>query len=106
MSVANGKSIIKENIFENRFGFCKELKKMGAKIYINDEKNCAEVLGVKELKGTTVICNDLRGGASLITAGLVSKGKTIVLNAENVLRGYEKIDKKLQNLGADIELIN
>ena len=79
---------------------------MGAKIYINDENNCAEVLGVKELKGTTVICNDLRGGASLITAGLVSKGKTIVLNAENVLRGYEKIDKKLQDLGADIELIN
>ena len=106
MSVADGKSIIKENIFENRFGFCKELKKMGAKIYINDENNCAEVLGVKELKGTTVICNDLRGGASLITAGLVSKGKTIVLNAENVLRGYEKIDKKLQDLGADIELIN
>ena len=104
MSVANGKSLIKENIFENRFGYCKELKRMGAQIYVNEENNYAEVFGVNQLKGTKVICKDLRGGASLITAGLVASGKTIVLNAENVLRGYENIDIKLQQLGADVEL--
>lgn len=119
LCVADGKSKIRENIFENRFGFCEELNKMGAKIKICDEKvqnnkikneecidkkqKCIEIVGVKSLNGADVVCNDLRGGASLITASLIAKGKTRVLNAQNVLRGYEDIDKKLKKLGADIE---
>lgn len=121
----DGKSTIQENIFENRFGFCDELNKMGAQIKRCDEKqsnlqanekakekilkdqvkDCIIINGVKELKGTNVYCKDLRGGASLITAALGAKGTTVVKNAENVLRGYENIDKKLQSLGADIKFV-
>lgn len=110
---ANGKSKIKENIFENRFGFCNELNKMGANIEICNakenskliKKDCMIVNGVEKLKGCKVNANDLRGGASLITAGIGAEGITVVKNAENVLRGYENIDKKLQSLGADIKFV-
>lgn len=103
LTKAEGKSKIEENIFENRFEFCKELNKMGAEIKIDNH----EILinGVRDLKNSVVESTDLRGGAALIIAGLSTKGTTIVKNAEYVLRGYEKLCEKLNSLGADIVLV-
>jgi len=102
LTVAKGTSMVVENIFENRFKYLAELKRMGAKVTV--EGRTAVIKGVRKLSGTTVKSTDLRGGASLITAGLVAKGKTKVTDAEYILRGYEEIDKKLRKLGANIIL--
>ena len=101
LTTAKGSSIIIENIFENRFKYINELKRMGAKITI--EGKTAVITGTKKLTGATVQGNDLRGGAGLILAGLVAKGRTTVNNIEYVFRGYENIDKKLTMLGASIK---
>ncbi len=103
LSIANGTSIIVENIFENRFKYTSELQKMGAKISV--EGKTAIIKGVKKLYGTKVMATDLRGGASLVLAGLVAKGTTSVENIEYILRGYENLDGKLKNLGAEIYMI-
>lgn len=103
LTIANGTSIITENIFENRFKYAGELIRMGAKI--KQEGNLLIIDGRKKLTGTKVRSTDLRGGVSLILAGLYAKGETQVDNINYILRGYEKIDKKLQNIGADIRLI-
>ena len=100
LSVAKGTSIITENIFENRFRYIAELKRMGAKI--KQENNVAIISGVKRLSGTAVQSTDLRGGAAMVLAGLEAKGITKVSNIEYILRGYEDIDKKLNKLGANI----
>lgn len=99
---AKGTSIIIENIFENRYKYMQELNKMGAKTTI--EGKSAIIRGVRKLYGTTVKATDLRGGAALVVAGLGAKGITIVENIEHILRGYEEFDKKLQNIGANIEI--
>ena len=98
--VANGTSIITENIFENRFKYLSELEKMGAKIKI--EGKTAIIKGTKKIYGAKVISTDLRGGASLVLAGLCAKGTTKIDNIEYILRGYENLDTKLNNLGARI----
>lgn len=102
LSVAKGTSIISENIFENRFKYLAELKRMGAKN--KQEGNVAIITGVKRLAGTTVKSTDLRGGASMILAGLQAKGITKVTNIEYILRGYENIEKKLKKVGARIRI--
>ena len=102
LSSAKGTSIIVENIFENRFKYINELRRMGAKI--NIEGNIAVVKGVKRLSHAVVDATDLRGGAALVLAGLTAKGKTRVNNIEYILRGYEKLDKKLNKLGAKVEV--
>ena len=102
LTVAKGTSIVVENIFENRFKFMAELKKMGAKI--TTEGKTAVIKGTRKLSGSKVISTDLRGGAALVTAGLVAKGKTEITNIEYILRGYENLDKKLRNLGANIKI--
>lgn len=99
-SVSKGTSVIVENIFENRYRYASELKKMGAKITI--EGKMAIINGVRKLYGATVNGTDLRGGAALVLAGLVAKGRTQVNNIEYILRGYENFDKKLNQLGANI----
>ena len=103
LTMANGISIINEDIFEGRFKFTKELVKMGANIKVDD--TTAVVEGVKELKGTTVIGTDLRAGAALIVAGLMAKGQTEIEDAYHIYRGYEKIEEKLKKLGAKIEKV-
>ena len=100
LTTAKGTSVIVENIFENRYKFMAELKKMGAKI--TTEGKTAVIKGVRRLSGAKVISTDLRGGAALVTAGLVARGKTEITNIEYILRGYEGLDKKLQQLGAKI----
>ena len=97
---ARGTSVIIENIFENRFKFVPELKKMGAKI--NIEGRTAVIKGVRKLSGATVKSTDLRGGATLVLAGLVAKGKTTITDIEHILRGYERLDEKLKSIGANI----
>ena len=104
LCVSKGKSFVRENIFENRFLNVSELTKMGAKIEVKNSHN-ATIEGVDELTGTTVEAKDLRGGASLVLAGLVASGKTIVQNIEFVDRGYEKLEEILSSLGADIKRI-
>ena len=100
LTTAKGTSVIVENIFENRYKFMAELKKMGAKI--TTEGKTAVIKGVRRLSGAKVVSTDLRGGAALVTAGLVARGKTEITNIEYILRGYEGLDKKLQQLGAKI----
>lgn len=103
LCTAKGTSIIVENIFENRYKYISELTKMGAKATI--EGKTLIINGVRKLYGADVVSTDLRGGAALILAGLVAKGRTTVTNIEYILRGYEKLEQKLTKLGANIKLI-
>ena len=102
LTISKGTSVIIENIFENRYRFMSELKKMGAKITI--EGKTAVIKGIKKLHGAKVNSTDLRGGAALVTAALAINDKTEITNVEYILRGYEKLDKKLNGLGANITL--
>ena len=97
---AKGTSVITENIFESRYKYAQELIRMGAKI--NVEGRTAIIKGTKKIQGANVVATDLRGGASLVIAGLYAKGITQVDNIHYILRGYEKIDEKLKKLGAKI----
>lgn len=102
MTQAKGESEIHETIYENRFQNLFELKKMGAKVEIDGER--AYIKGKTKLKGTEVYATDLRAGAGLVVAGLLSEGTTIIDNADLILRGYEGIVDKLRAVGADITL--
>ena len=104
LCLSKGTSVIIENIFESRYKYCAELKKMGAKIQI--EGKMAVIKGTKRLLASKVEANDLRGGAALVLAGLATKGTTRVEKVEYILRGYERLDEKLQKLGANIKLEN
>ncbi|MEX0959697.1 MAG: UDP-N-acetylglucosamine 1-carboxyvinyltransferase [Burkholderiales bacterium] len=99
-SVASGTSVITETIFENRFMHVQELKRLGAEIEI--EANTAIVRGVPHLQGATVMATDLRASASLVLAGLVAEGETVVERIYHLDRGYECIEEKLSQLGARI----
>lgn len=100
LTVCKGTSIVTENIFENRYKFAQELKRMGAKI--NIEGKTAIIKGVRRLHGANVESTDLRGGASLLMAGISAKGTTKIKKVEYILRGYDNLDKKLNLLGANI----
>lgn len=104
LTVAKGTSVIVENIFESRYKYINELQRMGAKVTL--EGKTAIIKGVKKLNSSQVRATDLRGGAALVLAGLVAKGKTEVTNIEYLLRGYENLDKKLNLLGAKIDIIS
>lgn len=101
LSKADGTSIIKEDIFENRFKHAFELIKMGADISI--EGKLAVIKGVKSLMGSKVFASDLRSGAALVVAGLGAEGETDVYNVEYIDRGYENLHTNFKKLGADIE---
>lgn len=102
LTTARGTSMVVENIFENRYKYVQELIRMGAKIKI--EGRTAVIKGVKKLYGTNVNATDLRGGAAMVLAGISAKGITTVENIEYILRGYEKFDKKIKDLGIDIQI--
>ncbi|MBR6737631.1 MAG: UDP-N-acetylglucosamine 1-carboxyvinyltransferase [Clostridia bacterium] len=99
----NGTTVIEETIFKDRFSVASELNKMGANVTIRG--NVATVNGVNSLTGQEVTASDLRGGASLIIAGLKAEGKTVINNLEVIDRGYYKIENKLKALGAKVERI-
>ena len=101
LTIARGTSIITENIFENRFKYATELNRMGAKT--KTEGKTLIISGTRKLTAASVSSTDLRGGAALVLAGLVAKGKTKVDNIDYILRGYEGLDKKLSLLGATIK---
>ncbi len=98
-----GTSVIRETIFENRFNHAYELNRMGADIKI--EGDSAIINGKSKLSGCEVMASDLRAGASLVIAGLVSEGETIVNRIYHLDRGYDSLEVKLKNLGAKIERI-
>lgn len=104
MSVADGRSVITETIFENRFIHVSELKRLGADITITSGST-AVVKGVPGLSGAPVMASDLRASASLILAGLVASGETEVNRVYHLDRGYEKIESKFEGLGAAIRRI-
>lgn len=98
MSMAEGTSMIKETIFENRFMHVAELKRMGADITV--EGSTAMVKGVSRLKGAPLMATDLRASASLIVAALAAEGETVIHRIYHLERGYEKMEEKLLRLGA------
>ncbi len=104
LCLASGRSVIDETVFENRLLHVNELQKMGAQIKV--EGNRAIVTGVDELYGAPVIANDIRGGCALLLAGLAAKGITIVSGIHHLHRGYESIQKKLQDMGGSIDCID
>jgi len=101
MTMAEGKSTISENIFENRFMHVPELRRMGANIEIKGKK--AIIYGSKKLNGAELMATDLRASVSLVLAGLVATNKTVVNRIYHLDRGYEKIEKKLSKSGAFIK---
>ena len=100
LSLAEGTSILNENVWENRFRYVEELKRMGAQITV--EGKSAIIEGVEYLKGAPVRAVDLRAGAAMVIAGLAAHGTTEVDGIAYIERGYENIVEKLQGLGADI----
>ena len=103
-AVAEGSATVTENIFENRFMHVPELNRMGADI--EAEGNTAIVRGVAKLSGASVMATDLRASASLVIAGLVADGETIVDRIYHLDRGYEHIETKLRGVGANIERVS
>lgn len=103
LTLADGESIIKENIFDDRFNHLPELRKMGANIGIDG--NTATVNGVDVLNGAHVTALDLRSGAALILAGLAAEGRTVVDGVYQIDRGYENIEGKLRGVGANIKRV-
>lgn len=104
LSLADGTSIINESIWESRFQYTNELNKMGA--HITAQGKTAVFEGVKGLTGAPVYATDLRAGAALIIAGVVANGQTELYNIEHIDRGYENIEEKFRNLGADIKRVS
>ena len=101
LTQCDGVSVLEETIYENRFNNVEYLNKMSANITIDNRK--IYVNGKSNLVGTEVVATDLRAGACMVIAGLIASGKTTITDIEHVLRGYENIIEKLQNVGAKIE---
>ena len=102
--IADGVATIRETIFENRFMHVNELMRLGANIQI--EGNNAIVRGVERLEGAIVMATDLRASASLVIAGLVAEGETLIDRIYHLDRGYERIEEKLAKLGASVKRVN
>ncbi len=104
LSVCEGTSMITENVWEKRYQYIDELKKLGAKITV--EGRVAIIEGVKELSGATVEATDLRAGAAMIIAALNARGETVIGEVKYIDRGYEEVENKFLALGADIRRVS
>jgi len=104
MTTADGTSVIKETIFENRFMHAPELARMGANISVDGQT--ATVRGVRRLKGAPVMATDLRASMGLVLAGLGAEGQTIVNRVYHLDRGFERLEEKLVQCGALIERVS
>jgi UDP-N-acetylglucosamine 1-carboxyvinyltransferase len=104
MTVADGTSVVKEKIFENRFMHVPELARMGADVRIDGDT--ATVRGVPKLKGAQVMATDLRASVSLVLAGLAAEGETSVGRVYHLDRGFDRLEEKLNRVGADIERVS
>ena len=105
-TVAEGTATVRETIFENRFMHVQEMNRMGARISLESNNTTAVVQGVERLKAAPVMANDLRASVSLVIAGLVAEGTTVVDRIYHIDRGYEQVEEKLKNLGAEITRIS
>jgi UDP-N-acetylglucosamine 1-carboxyvinyltransferase len=103
LSIAEGTSLVTETVSESRFKYVDELKRMGAKIKVEDR--VAVVEGGRSLLGTSVYSTDLRAGAAMVVAGLVAQGETIIGNIKHIDRGYEFLEDKLISLGANVKRV-
>jgi len=103
LTVAKGTSVVTETVFENRFKHAGELSRMGADIRV--EGRSVIIRGVRQLSGAHVVAPDLRAGAALVLAGLISENSTVIENVEHIDRGYEDLERKYQGLGALIERV-
>ena len=103
-AIAEGTSQVTETIFENRYMHVNELNRLGARIDVDGHH--AVITGVPKLQGAAVMATDLRASASLVIAGLVAEGQTVVDRIYHLDRGYDRMEKKLQGLGADIERVS
>lgn len=102
-TIAKGSCVVTETIFENRFMHVQELQRMGANIKL--EGNTAFITGVEQLQGAPVMATDLRASASLVIAGLAAEGETLIERIYHIDRGYERIEEKFSQLGADIQRV-
>lgn len=104
LSIADGTSVITETIYENRFKYLNEIRRLGGRSSLVDR--VAIIEGVPKLRGTRVNVTDLRAGAALVVAGLMAEGETFVGNTHYIDRGYEHMEEKLSQIGADIARVN
>jgi UDP-N-acetylglucosamine 1-carboxyvinyltransferase len=104
MSIAKGTSTVTDTIYHDRFSHVPELNRLGANIQVTN--NSAVIRGVAGLKGAKVMSTDLRASASLVLAGLAAEGETEVLRIYHLDRGYQKIEDKLTQLGANIKRVS
>lgn len=100
LSIADGTSYISESVWDNRFMYIEQLRRMGAKIQVDGKT--ATIEGVNTLLGAPVKADDLRAGAAMLIAGLIAKGETVVDNIHYIERGYENVVEKLSGIGANI----
>ena len=103
-TTARGTSVIRETIFENRFMHVQELVRLGADIHLHGDT--ATVRGVKSLRGAPVMATDLRASVSLVIAGLMAQGQTVINRVYHLDRGFERLEQKLSGCGAEIERIS
>lgn len=103
LATVPGRSAIRETIFEKRFGYVDEMRRMGADIRV--EGDTATINGVPHLTGAPVEAVDIRAGAAMVIAGLQARGETEITNVENLDRGYERLEEKLRGLGARVERV-
>ena len=101
---ANGKSVISESIFENRFMHVAELRRLGAKIVIKENKATME--GNTEFTGAELMSSDLRASVALVLAAIISKGQSVINRIYHLDRGYEKIENKLKKIGVRIKRLS
>lgn len=104
LSVADGTSYISESVWDNRFMYVEQLRRMGAKIQVDGKT--ATIEGVEYLSGAPVKADDLRAGAAMVIAGLLAKGETVIDNVHYIERGYENMVEKLTAVGADIKRVS
>jgi len=103
-AIAEGESLVTENVFEGRFMFVNELLRLGAKIRVDGHH--AAISGIAQLSSAPVMASDIRAGAGLVIAGLVADGTTLIEGAYHVDRGYPRFAEQLKNLGADVERVD
>ena len=101
---AKGRSVIEENIFENRYSHCAELRRLGASIIVKNKK--AIIYGGADFEGAELMSSDLRASVALVLAAIISKGKSIIHRIYHLSRGYENLDKKLKKIGVNIKKIH
>jgi UDP-N-acetylglucosamine 1-carboxyvinyltransferase len=104
LSVVSGRSAIRETIFERRFGYVDELRRMGADCRV--EGDMVTITGVPHLSGAPVEAVDIRAGAALVIAALHARGETQIFRLDNIDRGYEGLEEKLNALGARVQRIS